>query len=84
LRKISKSDITHPKVEGFQKYGITWNLNSIPFKWVPMLWGFNGVVKLPIFLHSDFGDKSRPPSLKGLVTATSVGGNCDSVECIFN
>jgi hypothetical protein len=23
LRKISKSDITHPKVEGFQKYGIT-------------------------------------------------------------
>jgi hypothetical protein len=24
-------------------------LVSIPFKWVPMLWGFNGVIKLPIF-----------------------------------
>jgi hypothetical protein len=29
--------------------GTTWKLVSIPFKWVPMLWIFNRVVKLPIF-----------------------------------
>jgi hypothetical protein len=31
--KISKSDMTYSKVEGFQK------LVSMPFKRVPMLWG---------------------------------------------
>jgi hypothetical protein len=32
-----------------------------------MVWGFNGVVKLPIFFAFDFGDKSRPQSLRAKV-----------------
>jgi hypothetical protein len=33
----------------FKNNYTTWKLVSIPFKWVPMSWGFNRVVKLPIY-----------------------------------
>jgi hypothetical protein len=65
FEKISKRDITRPKWKDFKNNSTTWKLVSIPFKWVPMLWGFNRVVNYQYVLHSDFGDKSRPPSLKG-------------------
>jgi hypothetical protein len=35
------------KWKDIKNNGTTWKLVSMPFKWVPMLWGFNGVVKLP-------------------------------------
>jgi hypothetical protein len=41
--------IAHPKWKDFKNNGTKRKLVSIPFKWVPMLWGFNRVVKLPIF-----------------------------------
>jgi hypothetical protein len=43
LRKFQKVIFTQKDIKNI------WKLVSIPFKWVPMLWVFNRVVKLPIF-----------------------------------
>jgi hypothetical protein len=61
LRKFQKVIWLTQKWKDFKNNGATWKLVSILFKWVPMLWGFNRVVKLPIFLHSDFGRPYNVP-----------------------
>jgi hypothetical protein len=62
ILKIQKVIYLAQKWMDFKNNGTTGKLLSIPFKWVPMLWGFNRVIKC--FLY-DFGDKSRPRSIKG-------------------
>jgi hypothetical protein len=49
FEKISKSNITRPMWKDFKNNGTTWKLVCIPLKWVPMLWGFNSVVKSIFF-----------------------------------
>jgi hypothetical protein len=41
LRKFQKVIELAQKWKDFNNNGTTWKLVSIPFKWVPMLWGFN-------------------------------------------
>jgi hypothetical protein len=40
LRKFQKLIKLTQKWKDFKNNGTTWKLVSIPFKWVPMLWGF--------------------------------------------
>jgi hypothetical protein len=55
LRKFQKSDAQlTQKWKDLKNNGTTWKLVSMPFKWVPMLWGFIRAIKLPIFFGRKF------------------------------
>jgi hypothetical protein len=54
FEKISKVLYLTQKWKDFKNNCTTWKLVSIPFKWVPMLWGFNRVAKLPILFAFRF------------------------------
>jgi hypothetical protein len=66
LRKFQKVIQLTQKWKDIENNGTTWKLVSIPFKWVPICCGVSiESSNYQYFFHSDFGDKSRLPFLKG-------------------